>query len=187
MADLALETGRKIPRLRRATCGTLINMASSASVGRYIPLLVLPSLYALLIAFTILQSTKVAGGTYYRIFGVNPIAAVVGMTSEGGMFYAFLVGFGILLWFYIGYVCWKSWRGNLSLPSSALGAFISLISVMFAVELTRETFRHDDTTSSTGAVIQYASVGVLCLGALAAALSSTMGVFRRKKTPSEGS
>ena len=161
--------------------------ARSASVRRYIPLFVLPSLYALLVAFTIVQSARVAGGTYYRIFGVNPIAPFAGMASGDGFFYASLLAFGTLWWFYIGYVGWKSWRGNLSLPSSALGAFISLISVMFAVELTRETFRHDDTTSSTGAVIQYASVGVLCLGALAAALSSTMGVFRRKKTPSEGS
>jgi hypothetical protein len=162
-------------------------MASSASVGRYIPLLVLPSLYALLIAFTILQSTKVAGGTYYRIFGVNPIAAVVGMTSEGGMFYAFLVGFGILLWFYIGYVGWKSWEGSLSRPSSVLGAFISLMSVVCAVGLTRDTFTHEETAMSAGAVIQYAGAGVLCLGALAATLSSTIAVFRRNKMASEDS
>jgi hypothetical protein len=160
--------------------------ARSASVRRSVPLFVLPSLYALLVAFAIVQSARVAGGTYYRIFGVNPIAAFVGMASGDGFFYAFLLIFGILWWFYIGYVGWKSWRGSLSRPSSALGALISLISVAFAVGLTQDTFRHDDTALSAGAVIQYAGVGVLCLGALAATLSSTIAVLRRNKKSAEG-
>ena len=170
-------------------CGTLRKMAQarSASVRRYIPLFVLPSLYALLVAFTIVQSARVAGGTYYRIFGVNPIAPFAGMASGDGFFYASLLAFGTLWWFYIGYVGWKSWEGSLSRPSSVLGAFISLMSVVCAVGLTRDTFTHEETAMSAGAVIQYAGAGVLCLGALAATLSSTIAVFRRNKMASEDS
>lgn len=152
-----------------------------ASVGRYIPLLLLPGLYVLLVTFTMLQSARVAGGTYYRILGVNPAAAAVGMASDGGLFYGFLLVFGTFWWFYIGYIGWKSWDGSVSRLSSALGAIISLVSVALGMGLTQDTFRHDDITLSVGAVIQYASVGVLCLGALAATISSMIAVFRRNK------
>ncbi len=140
-----------------------------AFIRRYIPLLLLPGLYVLLAAFTMFQSVRVAGGTYHRIFGVNPVAAVVGMVSEGGWFYGFLLVFGTLWWFCIGYVGWKSWEGSVSRPSSALGVLISLLSVALGVGLTQETLGHDDAALSAGAIIQYVSVGVLCLGALAAA------------------
>jgi hypothetical protein len=102
-------------------------LLKSASPGRYVWLVSLPSLYVLLVVFTMIQLTRVAGGTYYRIFGVNPVAIAVGMVSEGPLFFGVLLVFGTLCWFYIGYISRKSWERSGSRLSSALGVVVSLL------------------------------------------------------------
>jgi hypothetical protein len=129
-----------------------------------------------------IQSTKVPGGTYYRIFGVNPIAAAVGMVSEGALFFGVLLVFGTFWWFYIGWIGRKSWEGSVSRPSSALGAVLSLLSALAGVGLTHSIPGNDASALQVGAVVQYAFVGLLCLGAVAAAIYSTIALVRRNKT-----
>ncbi len=48
-----------------------------------LPLIVLPSIHFSLIVLTILLSLKTAGGAVYRVFGVDPLAAVFMMADEG--------------------------------------------------------------------------------------------------------
>jgi hypothetical protein len=156
-------------------------LLKGASASRYISLLSLPSLYVLLVVFTMIQSTRVPGGTYYRIFGVNPAALAVGMVSEGLLFFGVLLVFGTFWWFYIGYIGRKSWEGSGSRLSDALGAVVSLFSAWVGFGITQDTFRSDDGAVQLGAIIQYACVGLLCLAAMAAAICSTIAVFRRNK------
>lgn len=149
---------------------------------RYISLLPLPSLYVLLVGFTMIQSTRIAGGTYYRILGLNPIAAAVGMFSDGLLFYGVLLIFGTLWWFYIGYIGRRSWEGSVSRLGSAFGGFVSLFSAALGVGMTDVTFRGDDSALQVGPLTQYAGVGMLCLGAIVVTIYSTIAVFRRNKT-----
>jgi hypothetical protein len=152
------------------------------SVSRFIPVLALPGIYLFLVTFTIIQSIGVPGGTYYRIFGVNPIAIVVGMVSEGALFFGVLSVFGTFWWFYIGWIGWKSWEGSVSRFSSALGAVLSLLSALAGVGMTRYILSSDASALRLGATVQYACVGLVCLGAVVAAIYSTVAAFRRNKT-----
>jgi hypothetical protein len=154
----------------------------SLSVSRFILFLPLPSIYVFLVTFTMIQSTKVPGGTYYRIFGVNPIAAAVGMVSEGALFFGVLLVWGTFWWFYIGWIGRKSWEGSVSRPSSALGAVLSLLSALAGVGLAHSVPGSDASALQAGAIVQYACVGLLCLSAVAVAIYSTIAVLRRNKT-----
>ena len=154
----------------------------SLSVSRFIPVLALLGIYVFLVTFTMIQSTRVPGGTYYRIFGVNPMAIVVGMVSEGLLFFGVLLVFGTFWWFYIGWIGRKSSEGSVSRFSSALGAVLSLISALAGVGITHSILSSDASAIRLGAIVQYACVGLLCLGAVLAAIDSTVAVVRRNKT-----
>jgi hypothetical protein len=154
----------------------------SVSVNRLIPGLALPGVYVFLVTFTMIQSTRVPGGTYYRIFGVNPMAIAVGMVSEGALFFGVLLVFGTFWWFYIGWIGRKSCEGIVSRFSSALGAVLSLLSALAGVGITHSILSSDASSLRLGAIVQYASVGLLCLGAVVAAIDSTIAVVRRSKT-----
>jgi hypothetical protein len=154
---------------------------SSPSHGHYAWLVSLPSLYVLLVVFTMIQSARVDGGTYYRIFGVNPVAMAVGMVSEGPLFFSVLFVFGTFWWFYIGQIGRKSLEGHGTRSSSAFGAVVSTLTAFFGIGLTQSTFSTENGALRVGAILQYACVGTLCLGAIATAVLSTISVFRRNK------
>jgi hypothetical protein len=172
-------------RTARGKCDILQEMvqAKSLSVSRFIPFLALPALYVFLVTFTMIQSTGVPGGTYYRIFGVNPMAAAVGMVSEGALFFGILIVWGTFWWFYVGWIGRKSWEGSVSRLSSALGAVLSLLSALAGVGLTHSIPGSDDSALQAGAIVQYACVGLLCLSAVGAAIYSTIAVLRQFKSP----
>jgi len=153
------------------------------SPSRYILLLPLPSLYILLVVFTMIQSTKVDGGTYYRILGVNPILFVVGMVSDGTLFYAFLLVFGTFWWSCIGFIGRKSWDGNASRISGALGVFVAVCTGAIGILMTKDVFYQDQDagTLSLGAIFQYAGVGMLCLGAIVVAIYAAKTALGHKK------
>lgn len=154
----------------------------SLSVSRFIPFLILPGIYVFLVAFTVIQSTKVPGGTYFRIFGVDPVAIPVGMVSEGALFFGVLLVFGTFWWFYIGWIARKSWEGSVSRFSSALGAVLSLFSALTGVTITHSILSSDASTLQVGAIVRYACIGLLCLGEMVAAIYSTIAVVQRNKT-----
>jgi hypothetical protein len=83
---------------------------------RKLPLVVLPTLYLLLVVLTMVLSATLPGGAYYRMLGVNPLAAMIGMVSEGGVFYGALFLFGTAWWFFIGAIGWSSRSGTVSAP-----------------------------------------------------------------------
>jgi len=108
---------------------------------------------------------------------------MVGMISEGILFYGVLLVFGTLWWFYIGFVGRKSWDGNVSRLSSALGVLVSGCSATICILMTKDAFYQDRDagTLSLGAIFQYAGLGMLCLGAIAVAIYSAKTAVGHKK------
>jgi hypothetical protein len=149
------------------------------SANSYLPLAALPALYLLLIAFTVLVSLNVPGGAYYRIFGVDPVAAAVGMVYEGAEFYAVLFLVGTAWWLFIGTIGWKSRNRNISRTGAVLGALLSLVSALIGVAMTKDVFHQDlnEGALSLAAIFQYMGVGMLCLGALVVAIYAAMAAF----------
>jgi hypothetical protein len=153
-------------------------------IHSYLSLAALPGLNLFLVVLTILVSTSVPGGTYYRIFGVDPVAGAVGMVDEGVLFFSVLLLVGTGWWFFIGYIGWKSRKGMLSRPIAALGAMLSLFSALTRIMATKQTVLQDlrDAKMSVGALCQYACVGLLCLGALVVTIYSASAALGRRKT-----
>jgi hypothetical protein len=153
------------------------------SINPCLPLVALPALHLFLVAFTILVSVRVPGGAYYRILGIDPLAAVVGMVDEGTIFYAVLLVFGTAWWLFIGSIGWKSRDVDMSRPIAALGALLSLFSAAVGIAMTEGPFHEDvhDGVLSVGAIFQYICVGMLCLGALVVTIYSAMAALRRKR------
>jgi hypothetical protein len=147
-------------------------------------LAVLPAIYSLLALFTILISTTAPGGAYYRIIGVNPLAAMVGMVSEGALFYAALLIFGPAWWFFIGAIGATSRRGGIRRPIAGLGALLSLAFAFGATAMTKSALDEDlrGAGMSAVAVIQYALVGALIWGALVVTFQSTKAAVARGRS-----
>jgi hypothetical protein len=140
--------------------------------------------YLLLIVLTMVLSATPPGGAYYRMLGVNPLAAMIGMASEGAPFYGVLFLLGTAWWFFIGAIGWSSKSGTMSRPIAALGALLSVFSALAGIGMTTVAMRQDHEFS-LGAVLQYACVGLLCLGALIVTIYSAKTAFglRRPQSP----
>jgi hypothetical protein len=154
------------------------------SITPYLPLVTLPAFYVLLVVFTMLVSVNVPGGAYYRIFGVDPLAAAVGMVYEGAGFYTVLFLSGTVWWFFIGTIGWKSRNRNISRPASILGTLLSLLSVLIGIAMTKDAFHHDlnGGALSLAAIFQYAGVGILCLGAFVVTIYAVAAAFGHAKS-----
>ena len=141
-------------------------------------------IHLFLIVLTIILSSRSPAGAYYRIFGVDPLAAAVGMISEGSTFFGTLLIFGTAWWYFIGWLGWASSNHRISRPTAGLCAVLALFFGMIAANMTTEIFRQDLDAGilSAGAILQYASLGVLCLGAFVAGAYSAMAALRRKKS-----
>jgi hypothetical protein len=161
-------------------------MAINKKSQSFVVFFAVPALYLLLVVFTMYVSSQVPGGAYYRIFGVAPLAAVIGMVHEGANFYVALLLFGTAWWVLVAYCGWKSKESGMVAAASAL---MSLVSVVMAAVMTKSPFYQDmrEGLLSVSAVFQYVGVGVLCLGALTIAIYSTWIAFgRNKPTQSPG-
>jgi hypothetical protein len=154
------------------------------SITPYLPLVALPALHALLVAFTMLVSLSVPGGAYYRIFGVDPLAAAVGMVYEGAVFYAVLLLAGTAWWFFIGMIGWKSINRNMGRPVAIIGALLSLLSSLVGITMTKDVLYQDLHRGllSLTAIFQYAGVGMLCLGAFVVTIYAVIAAFGYTKT-----
>jgi len=137
-------------------------------------LIVLPALYLLLAIFTIFVSATVPGGAYYRIIGVNLVAGMVGMVSEGVLFYSVLLIFGAAWWLLIGAIGAQSRGGGISRPIAALGGLLSLAVALGGAAITSSALDEDLRKAglSTVGVIQYVLVGMLILAVLFVAFYS---------------
>lgn len=131
------------------------------AIKSHLALVVLPTVYVSLVVFTRILSAKEPGGTYYRVLGVNPLAAAVGMVYEGGIFFGVLLIFGTAWWSLIGVIGQETRNGNRSRLSAALGAFLSLFSGVIGAVLTNGVLYRDlhDSGLPVWALLQYACVG----------------------------
>jgi hypothetical protein len=146
------------------------------SIWRFIPYLTLPGLYVFIVVFTVLQSFREPGGTFFRLVGINPLAVMAAIVSES-MVYEFLGG-GIVWWFGIAWI-WKASReGRVSSLSIGLGCVLSLASALSAVVGTYSSLSSEMHALSPVGVIQYVCIGLFCLGTVAAAGEITIALFR---------
>lgn len=147
-------------------------------------LIVLPSIHVILVAVTILLSLKTAGGAYYRLVGVDPLAAVFMMADEGvalSVVGAILI-FGTAWWYFIGRIGCR--RGKLSRVGSALGAILALFFGVIGFLISKQTFLSDFNNGqlSAGALFQYFCVAAILAGAFISAIYSTKATFRKKSS-----
>ena len=160
-----------------------MNRPARLAIGSRLRLAALPVVHLFLIVLTMILSYKNPADAYYRIFGVDPLAAAVGMVSEGSAFYGALLIFGTAWWYFIGWIGWVSRNGRINRLSAGLGAILALFFGIIGAKMSTDIFRQDldDGVLSAGAILQYASLGVLCLGAFVVAAYSAMAALRRKK------
>jgi hypothetical protein len=138
-----------------------------------------------LVVLTILLSLKTAGGTYFRIFGLDPLAAAFMMADEGvalPVVEALLI-LGTAWWYFIGRIGWASNRGKLSRVGSALGAILVLFFIVVGFLLAKQTFYSDFNNGqlSAGALIQYYFVAAILVGGLISAIYSMRATFRQQR------
>jgi hypothetical protein len=162
-------------------------MTRAKTLARSLPLLlvILPAVHVFLVVLTIMLSSKTSGGAYYRIFGVDPLAAVLMVVYDDTT----LVVVGVLLvvgtawWYFIGRIGWESSKGRISRLSSALGAVLALFFGVMGIAMSKDVFYQDlrDGALTGGAILQYVCVGTICVGAFVTACYSTRAALRSKR------
>jgi hypothetical protein len=151
------------------------------------PVVVLPSLHAVLCFLTLLVSRRTPGGAWYRLVGIDfPLFAFAmplrGFDGELAVF-AIVLLLGTSWWYLIGRVGWSSHIGRLrSSGATVLALSVSLI----GPAIWADTFHRDIREAAlkgvalTDAVrLQYLLVGLLCIGALLSAISSATAVWTK--------
>jgi hypothetical protein len=148
---------------------------------RTVALAVLPLIHVLLVLLSMFLSVNTPGGAYYRLFGVDPLSAMVLMVYDGT---PAVIGFILILgtgwWYFLGRIGWESSQGRLSRFGAGLGALLTLFFGATGVLLTKGVINEDiqERTLSTAAIIQYVLVGLLCIGAFVSALYSSKRALR---------
>jgi hypothetical protein len=139
-------------------------------------LAVLPLIHVLLVILSMFLSVNTPGGAYYRLFGADPISAMVLMVYDGT---PVVIGFILILgtgwWYFLGRIGRESSQGRLSRFGAGLGALLTLFFGTTGILLTKGVINEDiqERTLSAGGLIQYVLVGLLCAGAFVAAYYSS--------------
>ena len=148
--------------------------------------LILPGIYVATIAVTAVISVATPVGAYYRIIGICPPAASVGMVFDN---LGVLVGTFLLLgtpwWYLVGRIGWDGYEHRRSFVGSVGGAAIALLTCFISGVMTYGTFIHDGNggTFRVGIIAQYWLVGLLCLGSLASMLCALQAAFSGTGSP----
>jgi hypothetical protein len=139
------------------------------------PFLALPGLYLCCILVTALLSIRMPGGAYYRVFGICPPVAALGMVFDNA---ALIIGAFVVVgtpwWYLVGRIGGSGLGRQPSLVSPLAGAAIAIFTCFVSTSISFGVFKEDmqEHDMDAGAIVQYALIFLLCLGALAAALYS---------------
>jgi hypothetical protein len=150
----------------------------------YLPLFVLPAVHIFLVALTTILSRMTPGGAYYRILGVDFVAAPIMMVFDNApIIVGVLLIVGTALWYFIGWIGWESSKGKISRLSAAVGGLFALFFGAIGALATKEILYEDllRGSPSVGAILQYACVGVLCLGAFVVTIYSAIAALGRRE------
>ena len=140
--------------------------------------LILPGIYVATIVLTAALSANTPGGAYYRIFGICPPVASLGMVFDNAVV---LVGAFLLVgtpwWYLVGRIGWDSYDRRHGVLASLGGAAIALFTCFVSSGMSRDVFRHDGPFT-TAMIAQYWLVALLCLGSLISMLFALGAAFR---------
>lgn len=139
--------------------------------------LIMPAIYVGTVVVTYALSIGTPGGAYYRIFGLDPLAAIIGMAHDGvAMIIAVFLLTGTPWWFFLG---WSTFGGE----RPVLGGVLALFTSYIVVSATIDPLKQDIHNGSLSAAVmfQYSLTSLLCLGALTSAI---YGLVLRKFLPS---
>ena len=131
-------------------------------------LLIMPAIYVGTIAVTYTLSIGAPGGAYYRIFGLDPLAAMFGMVYDNA---AIIIGVFLLTgtpwWYFVG---WFTFGGERPVFGGVLAVFTFFVAVIATIDPLKQDV-HDGLLSSA-VIFQYSLTALLCLGALTSAVYS---------------
>jgi hypothetical protein len=134
---------------------------------------ILPGIYVATIVLTTTLSAKTPGGAYYRIFGICPAVASLGMVFDNAVV---LVGAFLLVgtpwWYLVGRIGWDSYDRRHGVLPPTVGAVFALFTCFISTAMTVGAYRGDihDGAFRNAAIAQYWLVSLLCLGALVSML-----------------
>jgi hypothetical protein len=147
-------------------------------------LLILPAVHVSLIVLTILLSLNTPGGAYYRLLGVDVLAAPVLMVNENPIIInaVFLI-FGTAWWYFIAKIGWASNNGRMTRLGSGLGALLALTFAVIGTGMSRDVLYEDFDAGqlSVPVILQYALIAAICFGAFISAIYSIVAVVRPKR------
>jgi hypothetical protein len=133
--------------------------------------IILPSIYVGLIVLTYALSVGTRGGAYYRIWGVDPLAAMFGMVydSEAIIIAVFLIT-GTPWWYLVGRIGWSSkQRLSTALGGALFALFTCFVTSLMTLEIVKQDIQGGLLTGRV--IFQYSLVASLCFGALVTALA----------------
>lgn len=148
---------------------------NTARVGRWFRAryFILPGIYLSLILLTAALSAKTPGGTYYRIWGICPPVASLGMIFENAtvLVVAFLL-IGTPWWYWVGRIGWDSYGRRRGGSEATRGAIFALFTCLVSTAMTLGVYKSDirDGAFKSAAIAQYWMVSLLCLGAFLSGL-----------------
>jgi hypothetical protein len=131
--------------------------------------LILPGIYVATIFLTAALSLGTPGGAYYRIWGICPPVASLGMVVDND---AVIVGAFLLLgtpwWYLVGRIGRDGHERRRGLLRPTVGAVIALFTCFISSAMTLDPVREDirDNALKSAAIAQYSLVALLCVGAL---------------------
>ena len=140
-------------------------------------------MFAILLATALSPSTP--GGAYYRILGLCPLVASIGMVVDND---AVIVGAFLLLgtpwWYLVGRIGWDSHERGHGLLRPIVGAAIAVFTCFISTAMTVDQLKSDihDNALKSAALAQYSLVALLCVGALLSALSALMAAVTPRES-----
>jgi hypothetical protein len=145
-----------------------------------LPVTLLPAIFVALVILTVVLSINHPGGTYYRIFGAAPIAAMFGMVYDNqAIIVATFLITGVPWWYLIGWIGGTSTRAKIGKGGLLLGAALAAFTCWTTVSLTASAIRQDAREGHLllAAKVQYLLLTALCLGAIVCAINALSMIF----------
>ena len=154
--------------LRKDANGMVHNSSVSGQNRRWSrpAFLIMPAIYVGTIAVTYTLSIGTPGGAYYRIFGLDPLAAIFGMVYDNA---AIIIGVFLLTgtpwWYFVG-------RLTLAGKRRVFGGLLALFTFLIVISATLDPLKQDlhNGVLSSAVMFQYSLTALLCLGALTSAV-----------------
>ncbi len=150
---------------------------TESSGGRWFQpaVLILPTLYVVLIAITVLASADSAAA-FSRIDGSNPLAAMFLMISNTATVVAVQLLTGTPWWYLIGLTA-RSAKTRLSAIGAALfSLFTFLVTTLVTVQVLKQD--PDRSLLPLSALVQYGFLALLSTGALVSTIYSALRAVR---------